>query len=111
MSEKKQRRRFAPEQKAAIVRRHVVDKVPVSALCEEYGIQPSVFYQWQKQAFDGLDALFASHPERGRKARQAEDNRDRQKIAALEAKLARKDQVIAEISAEYVDLKKSLGET
>lgn len=107
MSEKKQRRRYAPEQKAAIVRRHLVDKVPVSDLCEEYGIQPSVFYQWQKVVVDGLGAFFASHPERGRRTQQVQDNKYQQKIAALEAKLARKDEVIAEIS----DLKKSLGET
>ena len=111
MSEKKHRRRFAPEQKAAIVRRHLVDKVAVSDLCEEYGIQPIVLYQWQKVVVEGLGAFFANHSEGGRKKQQAQDNKAQQKIAALEAKLARKDEVIAEISAEYVDLKKSLGET
>ena len=38
------RRNFTPEQNAAIVRRHMVDKVAVSDLCDEYKIQPSVFY-------------------------------------------------------------------
>jgi hypothetical protein len=33
-----------------------------------------------------------------------------QKIAALETKLARKDAIIAEVSEEYVKLKKELGE-
>ena len=32
------------------------------------------------------------------------------KIAALEAKLARKDAIIAEVSEEYVKLKNALGE-
>jgi transposase-like protein len=32
---KKSRRRFTPDQKAAIVRRHLVDKVPISDLCNE----------------------------------------------------------------------------
>jgi transposase len=36
---KKSRRRFTPDQKAAIVRRHLVDKVPISDLCDEYKIQ------------------------------------------------------------------------
>ena len=45
---KKKRRSFTAEQKAAILRRHHIDKVPVSQLCEEAGLQPSVFYYWQK---------------------------------------------------------------
>jgi hypothetical protein len=36
---KKARRNFTADQKAAIVRRHVFDKVPVSNLCDEYGIR------------------------------------------------------------------------
>ena len=37
-------------------------------------------------------------------------NQDKAKIAALEGKLARKDAIIAEVSEEYVKLKKALGE-
>ena len=48
----RQRRRFKPEEKLAIVRRHLLEEVPVSDLCDEYGIQPTVFYRWQKQLFD-----------------------------------------------------------
>jgi transposase-like protein len=59
MPEKKKRNHRSPAEKAAIVRRHLVDKVPVSELCDEYGIQPSVFYGWQKQAFENLEGLFA----------------------------------------------------
>ena len=40
---KQKRRRFTTEQKAVILRRHLVDKVPVSDLCDEYKIQPTVF--------------------------------------------------------------------
>ncbi len=48
-SSKRSYRKFTTEQKVAILRRHMVDKVPVSELCNELGLQPSVFYQWQKQ--------------------------------------------------------------
>jgi len=44
---KHSRRSFSTEQKVAILRRHLVDKVPVSDLCEEYKLQPSVLYSWQ----------------------------------------------------------------
>lgn len=50
MSEKSSRRRFTTEQKVSILRRHLVDKVAVSDLCDEYRIQPSLFYPWQRQA-------------------------------------------------------------
>lgn len=44
----KRRRQFTPEEKATILRRHLADKVPVSDLCEEYHIQPTLFYLWQR---------------------------------------------------------------
>ena len=39
----KQRNHFTPEEKVPILRRHLLDKVPVSTVCEEAGIQPSLF--------------------------------------------------------------------
>src|SRR3569832_465219 len=38
---KQSRRSFTTEQKVTILRRHLMDKVPVSALCEEYKLQPA----------------------------------------------------------------------
>ena len=35
----KQRRHFTSEEKVRILRRHLVEKVPVSALCEELGTE------------------------------------------------------------------------
>jgi transposase-like protein len=51
---KRSRRKYTTEQKVAILRRHLVDRVPVSELCNELGLQPSVFYQWQRQVHDNL---------------------------------------------------------
>jgi len=112
MPEKKKRIHRTPAEKAAIVRRHLVDKVPVSDLCDEYGIQPSVFYGWQKQAFENLEGLFADARggKRAKVARDRELERKDAKIAALEAKVARKDEIIADISEVHLELKKSLGE-
>lgn len=104
---KRSRRQFTPEQKAAILRRHLVDKVPISNLCDEYQLQPSVFYQWQRQMFDNMAGLFEAPASSGPSQRERQLA---QKVEHLEAKLARKDSVIAEISAEYVQLKKELGE-
>ncbi len=107
MSPKRRRRQFTAEQKAATLRRHFVDKVPVSDVCDEHGFQPSMSFQWRQQLFDNLDeALRAVLPQR----KPAHERKLEARVAALEAKLAREDAVIAEISEEYVQLKEELGE-
>ena len=42
---KKQRKHYAPEEKIAILRRHLLEKEPISKLCDELGLQPTVFYR------------------------------------------------------------------
>ena len=44
-----QRKQYSPEQKVSIVRRHLLENVPVSDLCDEFGIHATQYYQWQKQ--------------------------------------------------------------
>jgi transposase len=106
MSKQQTRRHFTAEQKAAILKRHLMDKVQVSDLCDEYQLQPSVFYQWQKKAMENLVvALEAGQSERRAKTRALEE-----KIEHLEGKLAKKDSVMAELLSEYVAFKKELGE-
>jgi transposase-like protein len=97
------RKRFSAEEKAKVLRRHLVDKVPVSELCEEHGIQPTVFYRWQKQLFEGAATLFERQSPK-------KDRRTEAKVQALEAKIRKKDEVLGELLEEHVALKKSLGE-
>ena len=105
---KRPRRHFSAEQKAAILRRHLVDKVQVSDLCDEYKLQPSVFYGWQRQLMENLPAAVEFLG--GRRKTNSREAELKRRVAALEAKLVKKDNVIAEISEEYVALKKDLGE-
>ena len=106
---KRQRRQFSPEDKATILRRHLVDRIPVSDLCDEYKIQPTLFYLWQRQAFEHLGAALQD----GRTARGREHGvgAERARVDALEATVAKKDAIIAFIAAEHLALKKSLGES
>jgi transposase-like protein len=98
-----QRRTFSAEDKVRILREHLVEKVPVSQLCDKHGLNPNVLYRWQKEFFEhGAVAFERQDNSRARKFEA--------KIAALEAKLAHKDEVIAEIMESHVQLKKSLGE-
>jgi transposase-like protein len=46
------RRTFTAQEKLTAVRRHLVDKVPVSDHCDEPRLQPTQIYQWQKLLFE-----------------------------------------------------------
>ena len=59
---KKRRKHYTPEEKVAILRRHLLDKEPISKLCDELGLQPTVFYRWQKEFFEnGASASSRKH--------------------------------------------------
>jgi transposase-like protein len=102
----KQRRHFGGTEKVAILKRHLLDKVPISDLCDELDIYPNQLYGWLKEFFENGHAAF----DNGRKSKAVEDAKDH-KIEQLEAKLQRKDAVLAELMEEHVLLKKSLGES
>jgi len=97
------RKHFTAEQKIAVLRRRLLEQVPVSDLCDEYGIQPSVFYRWQQQLFENGAAAFGPQP------KGATDSLTR-KVSSLEEKLVRKNEVLSELMEEYVKLKKALGD-
>lgn len=100
---KRERRNFTGEQKVALLRRHLVDDVAVSQVCEEAGIVPTQFYQWQKQFFENGAAAFERNG-------SAKHDPAQERIAALEAKLRKKDEVLGELMEEHIALKKELGE-
>jgi transposase len=102
---RKERKHYTSEEKVTILRRHLLDKIPVSDLCEELGLQPTVFYRWQKEFFENGASAFQS---KQRPARQVEEKQKR--IEFLEKKVQTKDEVLAELMAEHIALKKSLGE-
>ncbi len=99
---KRKRKQYTPEEKVAILRKHLLEKVPVSEICDEQGLQPTVFYRWQKQFFErGAEAF--------RQSQNRETTRMKQQVTQLEEKLAKKDEVLGEVMEEYVALKKALG--
>ena len=97
------RKRYSSQEKAAILREHLIDRVPVSDLCDRHGIHPTLFYQWQRTLFENLPVLF----DRG--ARSSAKTKNGQ-VEKLERKLAHKDEVIAQIMEDFVEVKKRIGE-
>ena len=101
---RKPRKNYTPVEKVAILRRHLIDQVPVSDLCDEYQLSPTLFYAWQKQFFENGAAAFERKNGRARAAHL------QRTIAALRDKLQRKNEVVAELMEEHIQLKKELGE-
>jgi transposase len=86
-----------------LLRRHLIEKLPVSKVCEEADISPNLFYRWQEQWFvNGSLALEGK--------RRNEQTEEQERIEKLEKKIQQKDAVLAELMAEHVALKKELGE-
>jgi transposase len=100
----KQRRHFHDHEKVAILKRHLLDKVPVSDLCDELDLHPNQVYDWLKKFFENGHLAFAN----GRKARAVEDAQQA-KIQQLETKLTRKNEVMAELMEALTEEKKRNG--
>jgi transposase-like protein len=100
-----QRRHLTPQEKIAALKRHLLEGVPVSTLCDELGIAPTLFYRWQKELFENGHAVF----ENGRRAKAVEDAQQA-KIQQLEAKLHKKNEVMAELMEALTEEKKRNGE-
>ena len=96
------RRKFSAQEKVAILRRHLLEQVPVSDLCDEHRVPPSLFYRWQKAFFENGAAAFVR--DNGTELRHLKERNE-----ALQVKLSHKDEVIAEIMESHVALKKKLG--
>lgn len=99
---------LTPDQKVAIVRRHLLENVPVSDLCDEYGMHATQYYAWQKQLFENAAPAFDRRTNKANQRRQ-EDAAAR-KISQLEEKLVVKNEVISELMEANVLAKKANGE-
>ena len=102
-SKESTRRRFNATEKVKILKRHLVDRQPISEVCDEHAIQPSRFYTWQTHLFQNADVVFDA-------PRGPKPTAEAEQIKRLEAKVREKDEVIAELMAEYLQIKKKTGE-
>jgi len=104
MAKRGRRRYFKAAEKVAILKRHLVEKEEVSAICEDLKIHPNQFFEWQKLFFEnGVKAFESDEKQETAKLRLENDR--------LARKLQRKDAVLSELMEEHLTLKKSFGET
>ena len=101
---KSERRQYSGAEKVKILRLHLLEGKPISDVCEEHGINPSLFYQWQKVFFENGERAFeAVAPHRAHTRLEKE-------LSATQARLQRKHEVLSELMEEHIRLKKELGE-
>ena len=91
------RRKWTAAEKLRIVMAGVQKDVDIAELCRREGINPTQYYGWKKQLLTSATRVF----EDKREKRPGED-------ARKEARIRRLEQVIAEITAENLELKKTL---
>jgi transposase len=96
------RRHWTPEEKLRLVLESLQSDQKVAELCRREGLSPTQLYEWRKQLMGSAKEVFAD--KRGQ--RKGEDPR----IAKQAADLQRMKDVIAEITAENLVLKKTLSD-
>jgi transposase-like protein len=102
LNQRKERKNYTAQEKVSILRKHLVEHVPVSEVCEQNHIQPTQFYRWQQELFENGAQAFDRKNSRPSQA-------DKQRIEYLETKLAQKNEVLSELMEDHVKLKKTLG--
>lgn len=100
MSDRKKRRRWTSEEKLRIVLAGLDGSIEISELCRREGINPTQYYGWKKQLLGSATKVFENGASGKPSAREQR----------LETDLRRAKDVIAEITAENLDLKKGLSD-
>ena len=101
----KKRRYLSSSEKLKALKRHLLEKVPVSEICDELGIAPSLFYTWQTKLFEHGESVFDTKRKSSPGA-----NREQERSRLLEERLREREEALAELMSEHVALKKrSIG--
>ena len=99
------RKHLSGKEKIRLLKKHLVDKKPISEVCSSEKILPGSLHLWVRELFDRGEVVFESM----RRKKDPKHEYER-KIASLEARLVQKNEVIAELMQETIKLKKESGE-
>jgi len=94
------RKRYTSEEKIKILREVLEDGKTISGTAEKYGVHPNQIMNWRKQLFEGGQEVFQI------KRSDISEKALEKQTKALEEKLRHKDNVIAELAQELLELKK-----
>lgn len=99
----KERKHYSAEQKVIILRELLENNTPISQLSEKYQVHPNDIYNWKKKLFEGAKDLF--QPKFNNSKQSTEEQK---KISKLEGKLKDRDEAIAMLLKENIDIKKNI---
>jgi transposase len=99
----KKRNHYKPEKKIIILRELLENKVPISELAEKYQVHANDIYNWKKKLFEGAAELFQP-----KNKNQKQSTAEQRKISKLESKLKDRDEAIAMLLKENIEIKKSI---
>lgn len=99
---------YSSQEKVSILKAQLVDGLPVAEVCQKYHISVADFHHWQRIFFEGAAQLFERRPNASNVRRQ--EAAAQKKVEELEAKLVRKDEVIAELLFERMQLRQATGQ-
>jgi len=97
---KREYRRFTAEQKIEILREADQPGVTVSAVCRRHGMSPSLLYRWRAVAQGGSAVALKRDAQRTPRKDDLE--------VRHQAEITRLRAVVAEITAENLELKKKI---
>ena len=99
----KEKRHYSAEQKVIILREFLENNTPISQLAEKYQLHPNDIYNWKKKLFEG-----AKDPFQPKTNNSKGSTEEKKKISKLEGKLKDRDEAIAMLLKENIDIKKSI---
>lgn len=101
------KKRYTAEEKMMILREHLEKHIPISDLADKYGIHPNAIYGWRKQVIENAPTNLSKVETKRTERKHLDMTR---KIAELEALLAKRETLIAELVEDNINLKKkSIG--
>jgi len=100
----RERKHFSADQKTMILRELLENNVPISQLAEKHQIHPNDIYNWKKKLFEGAKDTFQPKSSGNQKQLSSEQK----KIEKLESKLKDRDEAIAMLLKENIEIKKSI---
>lgn len=101
----KKKKIYTSEEKTIILREHLENAVAISELSDKYGISPNTLYIWKKQLFEQAPQSFARKSKKDNKRLSGYER----KISELEELLQKRENLIAELVGENVELKKNFN--
>jgi len=99
----RERKRYSPDQKVLIVRELLENNIPISQLSEKYQVHVNDIYNWKKKLFEGAKDIFQP-----KASNQKQITLEQKKIEKLQSKLKDRDEAIAMLLKENIDIKKSI---